>query len=82
MESPLEVLVGPLVAAIIGSATLLLAFMGQRNKARVDEMVDIRERLNRAENRLAECEQSRIRLEAAMEELQAENVRLMRLLVK
>ena len=70
----MEALAGPLVAAIIGGATLLIAFRNTSAAATKADITDVRAQLIVMRNQLALCE-------AAREALSTENINLMRQLV-
>ena len=78
----METLAPLVVTAMIGMASMVLSYLGHRNKARVDEVADLRAQvrdlvvqLEAVKVRLMECEEGR-------QAQEAEIVRLMRLLVK
>ena len=78
----METLAPLLVTAIIGMTSMVLSYLGHRNKARVDEVTDLRAQVR---DFLAQVEAVKVRLKECEDGRQIQEdeiVRLMRLLVK
>ena len=62
-------------ALVVPTGTLILSWMGQRRLVRREEMSE-------RDTKLAECIEARQRIEIVIQELRAENLELMRRLVR
>ena len=85
----MEALAGPLVAAIIGSATLLLAYLGQRNKADVSYVDNLEGRIEDLVRQVEALQKENARLERQIEqchnqihELRDANTQLMERIIR